>query len=107
MECWCLSTAVYGGKVRYTKDRLPAHRKATQRHTTMDTNPKGNLGTPIYLTDMFFGLCEEAGIPGDNPRRHRENMLTAWDEDPMAGRPNTFLIDGNSATNYSALMFHQ
>uniref|UniRef100_A0A3Q3WUH7 Uncharacterized protein n=1 Tax=Mola mola TaxID=94237 RepID=A0A3Q3WUH7_MOLML len=28
----------------------------------------------LYL--HVFGLCEEAGVPGENPRRHRENMQT-------------------------------
>ena len=35
-----------------------------------------NLAWPIDLTRTSFGLWEETGAPGRNPRRHRENVQT-------------------------------
>ena len=38
----------------------------------------GNLVLPIHLFPKLhvFGLWEEAGAPGENPRKHGENMQT-------------------------------
>ncbi|MEQ2250824.1 hypothetical protein ILYODFUR_004808, partial [Ilyodon furcidens] len=48
------------------------------------------------ITWHVFGLWEEAGVPGENPRMHRENMQ----KDPRLGiEPRTFLLQGNSAIN--------
>ncbi|MEQ2266717.1 hypothetical protein XENORESO_016392, partial [Xenotaenia resolanae] len=50
--------------------------KAT--HGTNDyanTRSKGNLARPINLSHVF-GLWEEAGVLGENPLMHGENMQT-------------------------------
>ncbi|MEQ2255335.1 hypothetical protein ILYODFUR_012876, partial [Ilyodon furcidens] len=42
------------GQHRDTQDKQPC---------THSFTPKGNLKRPVYLTVMFFGLWEEAGVP--------------------------------------------
>ncbi len=39
---------------------------------TLTFTPTGNLESPVNL--HVFGLWEEAGVPGENPGRHGENM---------------------------------
>ncbi len=59
---------------------IPAGTSQSQdRHITTDNHsvtftPTGNLESPINL--HVFGLWEEARVPGENPRRHEENMQT-------------------------------
>ncbi len=43
--------------------------------------PTGNLESPINL--RVFGLWEEAGVPGENPHRHEENMQTPHRRAPV------------------------
>ncbi len=66
--CNCLSG--------YTLNKSPVHRRAdTQRRTFMLTfPPMGSLESPINL--HVFVLWKEAGVPGENQRRHGENMQT-------------------------------
>lgn len=45
----------------------------------------GNLELLVHLypCGIVFGLCEEAGAPGENPGRHGENLWlppTIWTE---------------------------
>lgn len=66
-----------GGNPATVEQRWGAHRTGhpsdagphTHRHTY-----RGNLKTPIDLQSIFFGLWEEAGVPGENPRMQRGNM---------------------------------
>ncbi|MEQ2208082.1 hypothetical protein XENOCAPTIV_024824 [Xenoophorus captivus] len=53
-----------------------------ERPCTHSFTPKGNLERPINLTVMYFGLWEEAGVPGENPHMHRENMQTLCRKTP-------------------------
>ena len=41
---------------------------------TLTFTPTANLESPINL--HVFGLWEEAGVPGENPRRYEENAQT-------------------------------
>ncbi|MEQ2248135.1 hypothetical protein ILYODFUR_016136 [Ilyodon furcidens] len=74
---------------------------------------QGNLGLleswrPINLTLMFFGLWEEAGVPGENPRIHGENMHTPSRKNPRPGVVvRTFLMQGNSTTNCASMQPHE
>ncbi|MEQ2198909.1 hypothetical protein XENOCAPTIV_020728 [Xenoophorus captivus] len=49
---------------------------------THSFTPKGNLERPVNLTVIFFGLWEEAIVPGENPCMHRVNMQTLVPKDP-------------------------
>ena len=62
---------------------------------TLAFTPMGNLKWPINQLSPslhVFGLWEEAGVPGENQRRHWENMQTLygnmltqnWSQDPLA-----------------------
>uniref|UniRef100_A0A3Q1CDT6 Myosin IXb n=1 Tax=Amphiprion ocellaris TaxID=80972 RepID=A0A3Q1CDT6_AMPOC len=53
----------------------------------------------------IFGLWEEAGVPGENPHMHRENMQTPCRKIPgKPGRePGTFLLQGESANHYATV----
>uniref|UniRef100_A0A3Q3D542 Organic solute carrier partner 1a n=1 Tax=Hippocampus comes TaxID=109280 RepID=A0A3Q3D542_HIPCM len=64
--------AVFGQLAGYTRKWLPAN------HTTymLTTTPRDNFEHSICLPCIFFGMWEETGVPGENPRRHRENMQT-------------------------------
>ncbi len=45
--------------------------------------PTGNLESSVNLTCMSFWLWEEAGVPGENPLRHEENMQTPHRRAPV------------------------
>ena len=61
------------GEGRVTLDKWPVHQLSTTIHTTGNLERPLNLLTPVL---HVFGLWEEAAVPGENPRRHRENMQT-------------------------------
>jgi len=68
--------AVTGREAGYSLDRSPVHHRATQRQTRH--NPTHSLLGPILESPMNpVGWCEEARVPGENPRIHGENMQTA------------------------------
>uniref|UniRef100_A0A3P8TM99 C-type lectin domain-containing protein n=1 Tax=Amphiprion percula TaxID=161767 RepID=A0A3P8TM99_AMPPE len=56
----------------------------------------------------IFGLWEEAGVPGENPRMHRENMQTPCRKIPgKPGRePGIFSLQGESANHYHEFAFY-
>ena len=62
----------------YTLDSSPVHHRATQRQTRQTTRhmltltPKDNFRDTMHV----FGRWEEAGVPGENPCIHGENMQT-------------------------------
>ena len=67
--------AVIRREAGYTLDRSPIHHRATQRQTRQTTThtltPKDNFrDTNMHV----FERWEEAGVPGENPRIHGENM---------------------------------
>ncbi|MED6294342.1 hypothetical protein CHARACLAT_020165 [Characodon lateralis] len=73
------------GQHRSTQDKQPC---------THSFTPKGNAKKPINLTcSHVFGLWEDAGVPGDNPPMHRENMQTPCRKPPnQESKPRTFLL---------------
>ena len=53
------------------------HRDTRDKHPhTLTLTPKDNLGSPVNLTYACFGRWVEAGVPGENPRIHGENVQT-------------------------------
>uniref|UniRef100_A0A3P8SD89 HD domain-containing protein n=1 Tax=Amphiprion percula TaxID=161767 RepID=A0A3P8SD89_AMPPE len=58
----------------------------------------------IFRYSMLKVQCE-AGVPGENPRMHRENMQTPCRKIPgKPGRePGTFLLQGESANHYATV----
>ena len=55
---------------------------------TLTVTPMVNLEYPISLVPILhvFGLWEEAGVPGENPRLHGENMQTPHRKIPRPSR---------------------
>ena len=69
--------AFKGREAGYTLDRSPAYRRAnTQRQTFTLTNTYGQFRLINWPDKHVFGSGEETGLPGENPRMHRENMQT-------------------------------
>ncbi len=53
-----------------------------QTEKPLTFTPVGNLESPINL--HVFGLWEEARVPRENPRRHRENLQTPHRRTPAS-----------------------
>ena len=56
--------------------------------STLTSKPTGNLEWPIF---HVLGLWEEAGVAGENPRRHRDNMQTQQRNIPNQNRKQYLL----------------
>ena len=47
-----------------------------------------------------IGWCEEAGVPGENPRIHGENMQIAHRKNQLGFEPRTLLLCGDGANHH-------
>ena len=57
----------------FSLDRPPAYCRATQRQTTIHTHTYSQFRQSNSPSKYVYGLCKETGVPGGNPRMHREN----------------------------------
>ena len=80
------------------------HTDRDKQPFTLTLTPMVNLECPIYLipTLHVFGLWEEAGEPGENPRTHGENMQTPCRKAlvPTGARTRVFSLQERISTTY-------
>ena len=94
---------------------IMATSKSTQRgqHTLASSpkfrgpNSEGEFSTANAPSQHVFGVWEETGAPGGNPRRHGENVQTPhrqWPEDRI--EPGSLALWGSSANHCATVLPH-
>ncbi|MED6271958.1 hypothetical protein CHARACLAT_025442 [Characodon lateralis] len=84
---------------RVHPEQVTSHSQGNTQDKQLFTH-KGNFKETNKPNGHVYGLLEEAGLPGENPRMHGENIQTPCSKDPWLGvEPNPFLLQVNNATN--------
>ncbi|XP_055362906.1 Fc receptor-like protein 5 [Betta splendens] len=85
--------AGYGREAGYTLDGSPVHRRATHRQTTIHSHTH-TYGQWREANQPNARLWTVGGEPGENPRKHGENVQTPHRKapEPPGIEPRTFLL---------------
>lgn len=107
--CWSLSHIVFSS-LRVTLDEMPAHLRATQKTNNPLYSRLHSFAHSSILQMHVFKLWEEAGVPGENPRRWREHAnFTEEGSHPQGFKPESFTVpfyETNATEKVSGTKIH-